>query len=45
MKEEGLVYDARSGGFLHVRRDDGQIIIDKEPCQHEHFIPMIVLAE
>jgi hypothetical protein len=45
MKAEGLVYDMQSGGFLHVYRDGGKLIIDKQPCQHEHSMPTIVLAQ
>ena len=45
MKEEGLLYDVRSGGFLHVYRDSGKLIIDRQPCKHEHAMPMVVLAE
>jgi hypothetical protein len=45
MKEEGLLYDAESGGFLHIYRDDGRLIIDSQPCQHEHSMPMIVSAQ
>lgn len=37
MREEGLVYDAQIGGFMHVYSDGGKIIIDKEACQHDHF--------
>ena len=43
MREEGLLYDWQKGGFLHVYRDSGRLIIDKEPCQHEHT-EMVVLA-
>jgi hypothetical protein len=45
MKEEGLLYDVQSGGFLHIYRDDGKVIIDSQPCEHEHAAPMVVLAE
>ena len=45
MKEEGLLYDAQSGGFLHVYHDGGKLIIDRQPCEHEHAMPMVVLAE
>ncbi len=45
MKEEGLLYDAESGGFLHIYSDDGKLVVDRQPCQHEHPMPMIVLAE
>jgi hypothetical protein len=45
MKEEGLLYDVQSGGFLHIYRNDGKVIIDRKPCQHEHSMPTIVLAE
>jgi len=45
MKEEGLLYDAQSGGFLHVYRDGEKLIIHKQRCQHEHFVPTIVIAE
>jgi hypothetical protein len=45
MREEGLLYDVQSGGFLHVYRDGGKLIIDGQPCEHEHSMPMVVLAE
>ncbi len=45
MKEEGLLYDAQSGGFLHIYRDDGKLTFDRQPCQHEHYVPTIVLAQ
>jgi hypothetical protein len=46
MKKEGLLYDVKSGGFLHVYRDNsGKLIIDKQPCRHKHSTPMVVLAE
>jgi hypothetical protein len=45
VKEEGLLYDVQSGGFLHIYRNDEKVIIDRQPCQHEHSIPTIVLAE
>ncbi len=44
MREEGLVYDAQMGGFLHIYRDNGDIIIDKQPCEHEHSV-MVVGAD
>jgi hypothetical protein len=43
MREEGLLYDPQRRGFLHVNRDNGRLIIDKEPCQHEHT-QMVVFA-
>jgi hypothetical protein len=45
MKDEGLLYDVQSGGFLHVYRDGEELIIDSQPCQHVHSIPTIVLAQ
>ena len=45
MKEEGLLYDVESRGFLHIYRDDGKVIIDSQPCDHEHSSPTIVIAE
>jgi hypothetical protein len=45
MKEEGLLYDAQSGGFLHIYSDGGKLIIDSQPCRHEHSMPTIVLAQ
>jgi len=45
MKEEGLLYDVKSGGFLHVYQEGGRLIIDRQPCEHEHAVPMVVLAE
>jgi hypothetical protein len=43
MKEEGLFYDAQKRGSLHVYSDKGRLIIDKQPCEHEHSV-MVVLA-
>jgi hypothetical protein len=43
MKEEGLFYDWQERGFLHVYSDNGRLIIDKEPCHHEHT-EMVVFA-
>ncbi|MGB7574056.1 MAG: hypothetical protein WBN53_09375 [Thermodesulfobacteriota bacterium] len=43
MREEGLFYDWQLRGFLHVYSDNGRLIIDKEPCQHDHT-EMVVLA-
>jgi len=45
MKEEGLLYDVKSGKFLHVYNDGGKVIIDRQPCRHEHIMPMVVSAE
>ena len=46
MKEEGLLYDVQTGGFLHIYRDHGgELIIDRQPCQHEHPMAMIVSAQ
>jgi hypothetical protein len=45
MKEEGLLYDAQSGGFLHVYSDGGKLIFERRPCQHEHSTPTTVLAQ
>jgi hypothetical protein len=45
MKEEGLLHDAQSGGFFHIYSDGGKLIIDRQPCQHEHSMPTIVVAE
>ncbi len=45
MKEEGLLYDVQSGGFLHVFLDSGKLVIDKQPCGHDHATPMVVVAE
>jgi len=45
MKEEGLLYDAQSGGFLHIYSDGEKLIIDRRPCQHGHSMPTIVLAQ
>jgi len=45
MKEEGLLYDAQSGGFLHIYGDDGKVVIERQPCQHEHSVPTIILAQ
>jgi hypothetical protein len=36
MREEGLVYDGQRRGFLHIYSDSGKLILDREPCQHEH---------
>jgi hypothetical protein len=45
MKEEGLLHDAQSGGFFHIYSDGGKLIIDRQPCQHEHSMPTIVIAQ
>jgi len=45
MKEDGLLYDVQSGGFLHIYSDGGKLIIDRQPCQDEHSTPTIVLAQ
>ncbi len=45
MKEEGLLYDPESGGFVHIYRDGEKLIIDSQPCQHEHSAPTIVIAQ
>ena len=44
MKEEGLLYDTEKRGFLHVYRDEGRLIIDKQPCQHEHSVMVMSAA-
>ena len=38
MREEGAVYDTKTGGFLHVYSDGDKTIVDKQPCQHDHFV-------
>ena len=38
MKEEGLLYDPKSHRFLHVRRHNGHLMIDEQPCRHVHSI-------
>ncbi|MGZ6225676.1 MAG: hypothetical protein ACXWMH_09265 [Syntrophales bacterium] len=38
MREQGVVYDTKTGRFLHVYSDGGKTIIDKQPCQHDHFV-------
>jgi hypothetical protein len=43
VREEGLVYDPERRGFLHVNTNNGRLIVDSEPCQHEHT-PMMVSA-
>ncbi len=45
MKEEGLLYDMQSGKFVHIYRDGEKLIIDNQPCQHEHSVPTIVIAQ
>ena len=45
MKEEGLLYDVQSGGFLHVYHDNGKLIIDRQPCKHKHSLTTVVSAE
>jgi hypothetical protein len=45
MREEGLLFDEKSGGFLHFYRDNGKLIIHKRPCRHEHSKRMIVSAQ
>jgi len=44
MKEEGLLYDVETGGFLHVHYDR-KLIIDKKPCGHKHSVTTVVSAE
>ncbi len=43
MREEGLFYDPQRRGFLHVYSDKGKLIVDHEPCRHEHT-QMVVFA-
>ena len=45
MKEEGLVYDVQTGGFLHLYRDGGKLTIDGQRCEHEHVMPTVILVE
>lgn len=45
MRDEGLVYDAQSGGFSHIYSDAGKVIIDRQTCQREHSMPTIVSAQ
>lgn len=45
MKEEGLLYDVQSGGFLHIYSEGGKLIIGKQSCQHQHSMPTVVLAQ
>jgi len=44
MKEEGLFYDTYKRGFLHVYSDKGRLIIDEQPCQHEHSVMVVSAA-
>jgi hypothetical protein len=43
MREEGLFYDWQRRGFLHLYSDNGKLIVDQEPCRHEHT-QMVVFA-
>jgi hypothetical protein len=38
MTGEGLLFDGQTGRFFHVYSEKGKVIIEKEPCQHEHSI-------
>ncbi|MGZ6276135.1 MAG: hypothetical protein ACXWMI_08500 [Syntrophales bacterium] len=38
MREQGVVYDTKTGGFFHVYSDGSKTIIDRQPCQHDHFV-------
>jgi len=44
MREEGLFYDWQRHGFLHAYRDHGRLMVDQEPCQHEHTQMMVFAA-
>ena len=45
MKEKGIAYDVQSGAFGHIYRNDGGLIVERQPCQHEHSIPTVVLPQ
>ena len=38
MKEEGLLYEPETRRFLHIYSDHLRLIINREPCEHEHSI-------
>ena len=38
MREQGVVYDTQTGGFLHIYKDGEKTIIDNQPCHHDHFV-------
>lgn len=42
MRGEGLLFDGQSGRFFHVYSEKGKVIIEKQPCQHEH--PIMAVA-
>jgi hypothetical protein len=37
------LYDPQKRGFLHVNSESGRLIIDNEPCRHEHT-QMVIFA-
>ena len=41
MREEGLLYDVDTGGFFHVYSEKGKLIVEKQPCRHEHSITAV----
>ncbi len=41
MKEEGLIYDTKSGGFFHLYRSNEDLVIASQPCQHEHSLTAV----
>ncbi len=43
MREEGLLYDMKRRGFLHIHSDNGRLMVNPEPCRHEHT-QMVVFA-
>jgi hypothetical protein len=35
----------KNAGFLHVSSDKGRLIIDEQPCQHEHSVMVVPSAQ
>jgi hypothetical protein len=41
MRGEGLLFDGQSGRFFHVYSEKGKVIVEKQPCQHDHSITAV----
>jgi hypothetical protein len=41
MRGEGLLFDGQSGRFFHVYSEKGKVVIEKQPCRHEHSITAV----
>jgi hypothetical protein len=41
MRGEGLLFDGQSGRFFHVYSEKGKVIVEEQPCQHEHSITAV----